>query len=210
MPRYHALDTAISLCVWDPQVDPNSEADGNERSDTPAADFLTNITKKLELLRPKQKETSGPAIGYVVDNLKEDYFEGHEGVDFLDPAMPFYLVKAGKELFGPAEDDTASQPSPVPKDVTPTKAASTVLANDSEDTRPSSQVSAADITLSSIDTEFFTPKRDSFSTPEQGKPNVRPGKSTWFQFYRKALAEFFGRNKRRVSRAGSQIFQIES
>lgn len=167
MPRYHALNTAVNLCVWDPQPDSDSKADGSEGMDSATADSLAAIMKKYAPPPPKQKDKSGPATGYVVQYLREEYFEGKEGVDFLGPAMPYYLVKAGKELFNSAEEDEVTTPSPALKDLTPAKAASTVLAKEVEDTPRS----AADTTLSSRgDAEFFTPEARSFNTPEQRKP----------------------------------------
>jgi hypothetical protein len=173
MPRYHALDTAIELCVWDRQT-PGSKADGNDGHSTSTTTDFASMLKDHGLEHPKKKEAYGPAAGHFVDILKEEYFEDQEGVDFLGPAMPFYLVKAGKELFRSLEKDEDLSSSAA-REENPTQISSTALANDTEDTRPSSQPSSADNTLSSIDTEFLSPKRESFSTPELGEPDKLPG-----------------------------------
>lgn len=200
MPRYHALDTSVRLCVWNPQANPDSRTDGNEGSDAAAADFVATIVRKYAPPPPKKEKTSGPAIGYAVDKLQEEYFEGHEGVDFLGPAIPHYLVKAGKGLFLSSGEDEPRRSSPVVGNQFPGKDASKVQANDSEDTRPSSQPSHADTSLSSIDTEFFTTETEPSNTPERGKANEHPGQLIILQLHSKALADFVGRNKRRLSR----------
>lgn len=97
MPRYHALDTAVKLCVWDPEAASSSSTEKDNGVRTTAS--LAAGSLKNNGLAYAEKATSGPAHGYFVDDLTEHYFEGHEGVDFVAPGMPFYLVSAGKELF---------------------------------------------------------------------------------------------------------------
>lgn len=76
MPTYHIHDTAVKLYVWDPhQSSSNVEI---EQSGSAPLD---------------------PACGRNVELLKEEYFQGQEGVDFLGCDMPFYLVNAGRDLF---------------------------------------------------------------------------------------------------------------
>ena len=113
MPRYHALDTAIKLCVWDP----SAEEATSKKSDVISADqAVSTISTSNGVFCHKTKETHGPASGYVVDDLKEEYFEGDEGVNFLDSDMPFYLVKAGSQLFHRTEVEEMPQSSMDTKD----------------------------------------------------------------------------------------------
>jgi hypothetical protein len=68
--------------------------------------FSSQYPAQLQSSPPKKKEkfrsfhsAKDPALGYTADVLKEEYFDGHEGVDFLGDDMPFFLVNAGKDLF---------------------------------------------------------------------------------------------------------------
>ena len=105
MPRYHTADTGIKLCVWDPQQ-PNivkTEPDQQENTHPPSGhDAVVNCHGARW---SKKEEKSGPAMGHIVDDLKEEYFAEHEGLDFLGFDMPFYLVMAGKELFATQTTD---------------------------------------------------------------------------------------------------------
>lgn len=208
MPRYHALDTAVKLCVWDPQAAPSSNIENDEAEDPTTAQNAAAVFKnKNRLLRPKKREQSGPAIGYIVDYLKEEYFEGQGGVDFLAPGMPFYLVKAGRELFAVAEE--APRPSYPPKGATPTTTSSTALAIETGDTHPLSQTSNADIKISSPATEFVATSGESFTAPEQGGSSDQQGKSITSQTRRKHLL-IFDRNRHQKCDIKSQTLQSAS
>lgn len=172
MPRYYALDTAVKLCVWDPQAASTSNTDNYDGERT-TANLAGGSLKNNGIAHTDKKGTSGPALGYIVDDLTEEYFEGHEGVGFVAPGMPFYLVKAGKELFASDVENAGQSLHSV--NVTTLKAASsTVLVNATEDSRASSQPSAADSSLSSIDTEFSTPK-GSFTAAQQDESSEASG-----------------------------------
>lgn len=58
---------------------------------------------QLGALRAKETRlhTYGPAAGYTAEEIREEYFEGQEGVDFIGSCMPFFLVHAGADLFPP-------------------------------------------------------------------------------------------------------------
>ena len=184
MPRYHALDTGIKLCVWDPTATPKLETGkGHDRSAPPSsisAAFSRLNSSSLPTSKRKIEEKSGPAIGYVVDDLNEEYFQGHEGVDFLAPGMPFYLVKAGNELFaGGGEVAVPSSPRGF-KDATLATVPSTSLLSNTGGTTSSLQLSDADTSLSSIGTDFSMSGGRPFSAAEQETIEVgnaqQPGK----------------------------------
>jgi hypothetical protein len=186
MPRYHALGTAIKLCVWNPDSKPapnsKAEIDGIENISSTSTSAV--FAKNHGLLPHKKRETSGPAIGCFVDDLKEEYFGEHEGVDFLASGIPFYLVKAGKELFiveKPPQED-GRRPFHGLKEETLTTPSAAVLVTGAENTGPSSQVSVTDTTLSSIDTEFFNPNGASFTIPQQAEASEQLGKPTKLYF----------------------------
>jgi hypothetical protein len=84
MPRYHSLNTGIGIAVWDP-----------------LRSSLTADSQVGDLSRPKTTSlhTQGPAAGHLVEHLKEECFDGHDGVHFLAGCMPFFLVRAGQDLF---------------------------------------------------------------------------------------------------------------
>jgi hypothetical protein len=72
MPTYGIHDTTVKLYVWDPHQ--------------PAEQV--GRTTPID-----------PACGRAGEPLKEEYFNGQEGVDFLGYDIPFFLVNAGRELF---------------------------------------------------------------------------------------------------------------
>jgi hypothetical protein len=75
MPTYHIHDTAVRLCVWDPDQPPK---------------------RCIERQRTGGPYTyPPPPYGRDVEPLKEQ----HEGVEFLGSDMPFWIVKAGHDLF---------------------------------------------------------------------------------------------------------------
>jgi hypothetical protein len=76
MPTYHIHGTTVKLYVWDPHQSP-SKVEVSQIASTPL----------------------DAAYGRDVEPLKEEYFQGHEGVEFLGSDMPFFLVQAGKDLF---------------------------------------------------------------------------------------------------------------
>ena len=77
MPTYHIHDTTVKLYVWDPLH--------------PVEDSRTQ-----EALWPYPSDA---ARRYDVEPLQEEYFDGQEGVDFLGSSTPFFLIKAGRDLF---------------------------------------------------------------------------------------------------------------
>lgn len=98
MPRYHALDSAIVLSTWDPSIKAVDDPD--------VVHACKNQTKpsaaQMKALRPisSNLHTDGPSVGYLAQDLKEEYFDGQKGVDFLGDCMPFFLIHAGGDLFG--------------------------------------------------------------------------------------------------------------
>jgi hypothetical protein len=46
-----------------------------------------------------RQHSTGLAAGFASENLEEEYFQGQEGVNFIG-SMPFFTVRAGKDLFG--------------------------------------------------------------------------------------------------------------
>jgi len=90
MPTYFALGTRISLRVWDPKQANEQPLDGQ-----------FDHAKVKGPPRYKLLHNVDPAAGYMVETLKEEYYEGHGGVHFLGIGcdMPFYLVRAGSDLF---------------------------------------------------------------------------------------------------------------
>jgi hypothetical protein len=108
LPTYHALDTTVKLCICDPQQERSSipsEAIGDGSFEL-GSSFSSQYPAQLQSSPPKKKEkfrsfhsAKDQALGYTADVLKEEYFDGHEGVDFLGDDMPFFLVNAGKDLF---------------------------------------------------------------------------------------------------------------
>jgi hypothetical protein len=183
MPKYHALDTGIKLCVWDPNATPKLKTEDQDHS-TSSSSISAAFSRLNDSLFPKSKrkneENFGPAIGYVVDDLDEEYFEGHEGVDFLAPGMPFYLIKAGKELFAGREEDAARHSARGFKGATLTPLPSTALPKDIYDPTSLSQLSDTDTNLSSIGAEYFTPGGGSFAAheraAEEAENTEQPGK----------------------------------
>ena len=181
MPKYHALDTSVKLCVWDPNAMPQLKTEDQGHS-TPSSSISAAFSRLNGSLLPKSKgkneEKFGPAIGYIVDDLDEEYFEGHEGVDFLAPGMPFYLVKAGRELFAGKEEDAVLHSTRDFKGATLTTLPSMALPKDIYDPASLSQLSDTDTNLSSIGAEFFTPAGGLFVAPEQveAENTEQPGK----------------------------------
>jgi hypothetical protein len=183
MPRYHALDTGIKLCVWDPHAAPKLKTQEDKDHSTPPSSISDAFSRINGSLLPKSKrkgeEKSGPAIGYVVDDLEEEYFEGHEGVDFVAPGMPFYLVGAGRELFAPREEETCNSFGGFTGAILTTTPSTTLAKNIDEPTN-SSQLFDANTDLSSIGAEFFTPGEGSFTASKQaedgGEYTQQPGK----------------------------------
>jgi hypothetical protein len=175
MPRYYALDTAIKLSVWDPQTGPDLKLDNDRGGGKSNASVAAASMKHNGILRPNKIEGTGPAIGYVIDDLKEEYFEGHEGIDFVAPGMPFFLVKAGRELFAAdeKEDDAGRQSSRGAKGATLTTAPATVLSNDIPNPAQSSRTS-----FSSFQAESLMPNGGSFIAPEQDESSKDTGEST--------------------------------
>jgi hypothetical protein len=94
---------------------------------------------KLSISRPQTTRlpTNGPAAGYLSEDLKEQYFEGQEGVDFLGNCMPFFLTRAGQDLNAsqhqPAHrDDQSDLPSSIfNKDVEPSNTPTSSVNSDS-------------------------------------------------------------------------------
>lgn len=86
MPRYHALEASVSLSVWAP---------GPEFADVSSAPLMTSQAR----IKNRRNKPANPANGQPVVVLDEDAFVGQEGVSFLGPAMPFFLVDSGKNLF---------------------------------------------------------------------------------------------------------------
>jgi hypothetical protein len=77
MPTYHIHDTTVQLHVWDP-LQPLEDLNTEE----PAWPYPSNAARQRD-----------------AELLKEEYFEGQEGVDFLGSSMPFFLINAGRDLF---------------------------------------------------------------------------------------------------------------
>ena len=175
MPRYYALDTAIKLSIWDPQACSGLKFDNDRGSGTSNASVATSSTKHKILPRRNKIAEAGPATGYIVDDLKEEYFKGNEGLDFVAPGMPFYLVKAGRELFAVdvGENDAGRQFSPYAEGVKQTTIPATVLGNNILEPAQSSQTK-----LCNIKTEFFTRSEGSFAASKQGESSTELGKLT--------------------------------
>ena len=183
MPKYHALDTGIKLCVWDPNATPQlktEDQDHSTSSSSISAAFSRLNGSLLPESKRKNEEKFGPAIGYVVDDLDEEYFEGHEGIDFLAPGIPFYLIKAGKELFARTEEDAVRHSARGFKGATLTTLPSTALPKNIYNSNSLSQLSDTDTNLSSIGAEYFTPGGGSFAVPEpvaeEAENTKQPGK----------------------------------
>ena len=180
MPRYHAIDTAIKLSVWDPRA-PKSKTQRDRDHTTSSSSIGCAFSRLngsiLHQNKRKDEEKSGPATGCVIDDLKEEYFEGHEGVDFLGPGTPFYLVKAGRELFATEEEtlDAAQGLQGAPSNTIQ----STALATAIDGPLGSSRLSD----LSNIEAESFASGEGSFTAPERAvaeeKTYGQPGK--WYR-----------------------------
>ncbi|KAE9375529.1 hypothetical protein N431DRAFT_463611 [Stipitochalara longipes BDJ] len=88
MPTYHIYDTSVKLYVWDPHQTPRR-----------AIEEKTNNNAVFPI---------DPAYGRDIEPLKEEYFDGHEGIDFLGSDMPFFLCRSGEDLFYKARKDSAN------------------------------------------------------------------------------------------------------
>lgn len=101
MPRYNALDTEVSLILWEPS------------RGRPA-------TKE----NAHYKHINDPWTGQHIEQLREEYFDKPGGIDFLGPSsFPFYLINAGQNLFvdsGPTPvGDTTGSLGKLPRASTP-------------------------------------------------------------------------------------------
>ena len=109
MPTYHALNTSVRLCYWTQTATNSATASRHHETplrygaDTPDRRFDSPLPNKTLPLasgkkRGEKEPPPDPATGHGVITLTEDFFEHHEGLDFLGNA-PFYLVRAGKDIF---------------------------------------------------------------------------------------------------------------
>ena len=196
MPRYHPLDTAVNLYIWDPQqtssssdpvpMEENTPNSNGQQRKLPAVPF--SIFGGIPA--PSESAFTDPAFGQDADVVKEEYFEGQEGVDFLGLDMPFFLANAGTDLFKSRRNfSTKLISKEAVNDV------SIPYQNDGESTLPPllSSVPAykieapedgthdvdADSSLSDLSSSFFTPEIQSSPAPEVGRTNFvdNPGKS---------------------------------
>jgi hypothetical protein len=102
MPRYHTLGSAVVLCSWDPAFKAEKDYNRNELSNSSSK---PSTAAHQAALPPKSTRlhTDGPAAGYLTEDIREEYFDGQEGVDFISNCMPFFLIHAGADLFAPPQ-----------------------------------------------------------------------------------------------------------
>jgi hypothetical protein len=105
MPTYQCLDTEVQLCTWTPLL----------RYLTASSATNTRIPQSLNIkglvpgtnpgdrkdswVNEVQGNSDDPAWPWKVTRLNEEYFKGHEGLDFLGMDMPFYLIHARGDLY---------------------------------------------------------------------------------------------------------------
>lgn len=105
MPTYQCLDTEVQLCTWTPLL---RYSTASKAANTEMAPSI--VTKaRVPVASPRVKKDSlvnealgnaGDSIGPLkVTKLNEEYFRGHNGLDFLGMDMPFYLIHAGGDLY---------------------------------------------------------------------------------------------------------------
>jgi hypothetical protein len=168
MPRYASRNTEVQLCVWDPSSQlpttassshSNQLASFNSRNTAKSASTFDKGASEITV----QSTSDDPAYPCEVIKLKEGYFKDHEGVDFLGVGMmPFYLVRAGSNLFSTTK--SVGQLYPLkPLDL------------DKPGSRKTSGGSSGS-PLSSIDSSLFTPTHD-IAKPDfldDGKSCIEP------------------------------------
>ena len=104
---------------------------------------------KLSISSPQRTRlpTNGPAARYLSEDLKEQYFEGQEGVDFLGNCMPFFLIRAGQDL-------NASQYQSAPRD-DQSDVPFSIFDKDAEPSNTPTSSADTDSFLSSVSTSRF-------------------------------------------------------
>ncbi|KAG9242659.1 hypothetical protein BJ878DRAFT_569129 [Calycina marina] len=111
MPTYHGINTSVKLRVWDPAqpfLPVASKGDDADKEEKAEARIAHMHALKLQPVK------SGPARGYVYEDLMEEYLEGFAGVQFLDNNTPFYLVIAGRDLFVSSAKTSIANPAIIP------------------------------------------------------------------------------------------------
>jgi hypothetical protein len=183
MPKYHALDTAVKLYVWDPQQPINTSNtlsnDGQALISNGQQRDVSSVPFSIfdGVPAPTKSPPADPAFGYDVDVVSEEYFEGQEGVDFLCHDMPFFLVNAGKELFEPpqlsfghsgsiSQENDALMLDQHCGNSTLSSFVSTSLENAIEAPADGAHDVDAESNLSDISSSLFTPRIESSPGPE--------------------------------------------
>jgi len=186
MPRYTACQTAVSLCIWDPeQSSPpstNTIASNTEDQSTIPGGIATipegmSITEYLTDVKSTQsrQHTTGLAAGFVSENLGEEYFWGQDGVNFLSSA-PFFTVRAGKDLFTCPQAELTEARIGSLADLGLLKAASTTSDYITGPSNSLEHGTDGDSSLSDISTSRLG--FSSSPTPELEKVDKAAGKST--------------------------------
>lgn len=105
MPRYNCLDTEVQLFTWIPSVSaPTSRNCGYSKKQTQAY-TKGPASSPGSVISSNKPNNRGEVVQYDTDKyceairLSEEYFNGHKGVDLLDWDMPFYLIRAGRDLW---------------------------------------------------------------------------------------------------------------
>lgn len=111
MPKYHAFDTSVSLCVWDPESTASSASSQRHlaydtNSAVPASDPMSTSKNKTI----SSRKSFDPANGDMITKLAEDWFDEYEGMQIIGTSlpMPFYLVRAGKDIFKTEQAEATS------------------------------------------------------------------------------------------------------
>jgi hypothetical protein len=112
MPRYHCLDTEVQLSTWDPLSCQSTLDSSSPTTHTPARH--SHSTSISDFRSQKNASAFNGRIppyyhtrSQKVKRLTEEYFKGHEGLEFLGCDAPFFLIHAGTD---PSDDTDSAEP----------------------------------------------------------------------------------------------------
>lgn len=100
MPRYNCLDTEVQVCMWDPPGHDALVLDSSHPATAINSYSTSGSGSKIvpgASIPHKANTRYEPAQSYKLNTLKEEFFTGCEGLDFLGCGIPFFLIQAGKK-----------------------------------------------------------------------------------------------------------------
>jgi hypothetical protein len=101
MPRYHCLNTEVQIYTWDPSKHDTLVLDSSHPAKaTPATDSYSASSSRSGIISGasiahEPTPQFDPAWPFKVNRLKEEFFRGWEGLDFLGRDIPFFLIQVG-------------------------------------------------------------------------------------------------------------------